>query len=233
MLIRITERCNMACWHCMLDAKSTGIDMDTETFVRAVAFAGADNLVMFSGGEPTLHPRLLRFISIAKRSKLVCTLVSNGTFADDAALTKKLVESDVIIQVTNDPRYYPRAVKRIYHPRILYEDSLRTIVPLGRARGWGSNRKGPLCFNLRSATASLGSLLGAITFLRGRGMYCTPSIDADGTIRAGESNQCYALGTVRDTMDVIKTRLLAMTCNACGLEDRLDERQRNALRRQA
>jgi len=50
---------------------------------------------------------------------------------------------------------------------------------------------------------------------------CTPSINIDGTIVAGESPLCHKIGTI-DTPDTeIVQELLNMNCNNCGLEDNL------------
>jgi hypothetical protein len=46
---------------------------------------------------------------------------------------------------------------------------------------------------------------------------CTPSVNIDGTIVAGEADTCHHLGTVSSTVADIEEALCTMTCNKCGL----------------
>jgi len=78
------------------------------------------------------------------------------------------------------------------------------MVPLGRAKTnkIQGTRNSPMCFNLRS-------------------MMCTPYIETDGSILAGESKFCHKIGTIESSDEELVNCLKNMKCNYCGLEDNL------------
>jgi hypothetical protein len=175
---------------------------------------------------PKLVRRSLRRTTIAEitqQSGLYAIILSNGTFLADPILRAKILSFGFPIQITSDPRYYPKTIEPYEHPLISYEHHIRTITPLGRAKTnkIPPSRTSPLCFNLRSAVRTLGLLQQAIHILRSSGKMCTPSINIDGTIVAGESPFCHKIGTVDTPDSEIVQELLNMNCNNCGLEDNL------------
>jgi hypothetical protein len=143
--------------------------------------------------------------------------------------------------VTNDVRFYPRRVPRVDDSRITYVDALHHLVTLGRAaRKKNLNREGlaeakaPTSFNLRSITRSLGSVEKAIMVLRARSMAgmsgnCTPNIDEQGNVLAGETRFCFRIGTVDSTTAEVTRALVEMRCNECGLVDNLTQPQKRAI----
>ncbi len=210
MLIRITNRCDMGCRHCMVDSVPDGDHMGEETFDAALEFAqrcerGIPSPIVLSGGEPTQHPDILRYIHMVLALPGVlprqCVLISNGVFLEDWSLREEILASGVTIQITRDRRFYPRAVPEVEHPRITYVDQLLGITSFGRARknGIEATRCSPECYNLRALAQRYGFGYEALRRLRAFGKYCTPTIDADGTVRAGEASECLAIGTVRST----------------------------------
>jgi len=230
MLIRVTEQCHMGCSHCFVDARPDGNHMDGKTYKLALEMANRiDRVAMLSGGEPTEHPDILDFIAQAKKQLVVTSVLSNGMFLDDAALSEKLLATGVSLQITNDQRFYPRTVLVVDHPRLLYTHRIRSIISLGRGRRMVSNRTAPACFNLRSATRKYRDLSEAILTLRLRGYFCTPSIDVDGSVRAGETNQCYKIGSVGTAIETMVEKLCDMKCNKCGLEDIISPYHKTAL----
>ena len=230
MLVKITNRCRMGCSHCLDDAKPDGGHMDPQTFYKALEWCKLDRNVMITGGEPTEQPELLHFIRAAKMSELHVVLMSNGMFADNPVFTTMLLETDVTIQVTNDERYYPRKVKRVNHPRIGYVDKITALTSLGRAKDMESSRAVPYCFNLRSLVRATRDLEKSIKVLRMNGRFCVPHISHDGNVRAGESNSCYAMGTVWDSQDTLVDGLLKHDCGLCGLEKNLPAYMLRAIR---
>jgi hypothetical protein len=102
-------------------------------------------------------------------------------------------------------------------------DKINLMSPFGRAvkNGLKSERQSPSCFNLRSAARTLKDLSKAIITLRMSGKMCTPSIDVQGNVLAGESRFCHKIGTVESSNEEILQNLLIMECNKCGLEDNL------------
>ena len=46
---------------------------------------------------------------------------------------------------------------------------------------------------------------------------CTPSINIDGSIVAGESTSCFKIGSVLDSDSVLYQNLINMKCSMCQL----------------
>lgn len=67
LIVRITERCNVGCNHCSIDAKPKGNDLQSDLLHSVLnrADRAGVGLIHFSGGEPLLHPELEPFIKTA------------------------------------------------------------------------------------------------------------------------------------------------------------------------
>ncbi len=96
LFLDVTAECQCACWYCYnrsgprRDQELTCAEI--ETLIRAhAAYGGVE--VRLSGGEPTLHPDLLRFITLSAGFGLTTVLVSNGMIA--AALLEELTRAPV------------------------------------------------------------------------------------------------------------------------------------------
>jgi hypothetical protein len=71
-----------------------------------------------------------------------------------------------------------------------------------------------------------GGLSGGFFKFEKLGYFCTPSINVDGTIRAGEADTCFKIGHVSDdVVDVLKN-ISGMKCNKCGLVENLSPEHR-------
>jgi hypothetical protein len=219
----------MGCTHCMVSAHGLGQHMERETYRAALEFSKLDGIAMLTGGEPTEHPDCCWFIAEAKRRGLKPALISNGMFLEDRELTARILDSGVTVQITNDARFYPKRIRHVDHPNLLYTYELASLIPLGRARDMIPTRQYPQCFNLRSLARHFGDLAAAILQLRLRGRFCTPTIEHDGTVRSGESNECFPIGTVGSSLDQLTDRLLQHDCNACGLGNNLTPELRAAV----
>lgn len=93
--LRINFHCNQACEFCFV---STHLPPPQEAAVRAtIEQAGREHAVLvLSGGEPTLNPRLIEYVRYAKAQGVrAVELQSNGTRLGDAALTRSLVEAGI------------------------------------------------------------------------------------------------------------------------------------------
>jgi MoaA/NifB/PqqE/SkfB family radical SAM enzyme len=91
--IRVNFHCNQSCEFCFV---STHLPPPAETAVReAIASAGRENaVVILSGGEPTLNPRLADYVRLAVREGARSVeLQSNAIRLGDAALAASLVEA--------------------------------------------------------------------------------------------------------------------------------------------
>ena len=253
MLIKTTNMCGMGCSHCFEDSTPAGTHMTEETFQRTLAFTrriespawkmGIPPLVLLSGGECTEHPDILKFIELVYAEKMQPILISNGLWLNNPELRASILRpewSSLLIQVTYDERYYPTKPPRVSDPRIAYVDSLTLLLPLGRlARKKGDRalptKKSPSSFNLRSLTRSLGSFQQAVCMIRARAAmgssgHCIPSVSNDGDVMAGETRNCWKLGTVDSTEQELTQAVLDMgECNRCGLETGLAPEYRQAL----
>ena len=59
--------------------------------------------------------------------------------------------------------------------------------------------------------------------------FCVPSINVDGSVRAGEPDTCYKLGDVNSSLDDIQNALNHFECNKCRLEHNLSIAQADAI----
>jgi MoaA/NifB/PqqE/SkfB family radical SAM enzyme len=92
-VVRVNFQCNQACRFCFV---STHLPAAGEDAVRAAIAAAADRgaKIVLSGGEPTLNPRLVDYVALAKsRSDRAVELQTNAIRLDDPALCDALVEA--------------------------------------------------------------------------------------------------------------------------------------------
>ena len=234
MLIRVTTQCKMGCSHCLVDAQPNGAHIPLVTYLRSldVSVGLGDPIVLLSGGEPTEHPRIVDLIREASRLFRWVGVLSNGLWLHHKDRAEELLATGANFQITNDPRFYPRRIPEVEleTSQITYAYKIPTLTRLGRYQG-PSNRMAPACFNLRSATHHFGSFVLAVQYLREQShKFCTPSIDVDGTIRAGETPECYALGDIWSTEAKLTRATLAHDCDRCGLHERLPPDARKAIK---
>jgi hypothetical protein len=217
----------------MIATEPDGEHMSMETYRQVIKFTKKHDfpLILLSGGEPTLHPDLMQMIAFNKKQKIKTFLLSNGTFLKNGQLKQRLLKSGIEIQVTNDEKYYPVKVPIISHPRVSYEDTLRVINPCEKTRenNIPVTEKGPTCFNVRSISRHCTMLKQVIIQLRSMTNACTPSINIDGTLVAGEADSCAPIGTVWDGGASILNRLQNLQCTECGLINNLSDIHRDAI----
>ncbi len=254
MLIKTTNFCSLGCSHCMENSTVAGQHMSRETFLAALGLTerlegvawsrGIPRLLLLSGGEATEHPDILWFLETARAADHKVILITNGMWLDNPELRAQILRPDwpdLMIQVTNDPRFYPRAPKAVPtdDPRVVFVPALTLLVTLGRLKrsrlpAAPPVRQAPTSFNVRSLTRSLGDVREALVMLRARaamGMsgHCAPSISSDGTIVAGETSNCFPIGNVHSTAEDVTRAIVTMECNKCGLVDNLTQEQKLAI----
>jgi hypothetical protein len=214
----------------MEESLPEGECMSMDMFEKTLAFIekcyGGIQIIMLSGGEPTEHPKILKIIERLKGWNVF--LLSNGLFLS-TSLRDSILNSGISIQIYNDPRYYPIRVEPIVHPRVIYSDMINLLSPLGRAKGMKAGRMSPLCFNLRSLVRYTRDFKEGLITLRLSKKLCSPSIDVNGNICAGESRFCHRIGTVESSFSDLANNLLSMRCNKCGLEDNLSTEHLGAI----
>lgn len=102
-LVRVYFHCNQACSFCFVSTHLPPVD-DARVREAIVSEARAGNLITLTGGEPTLHPRLVEYVRLAREHSapgLGVALQTNAVRLDDAALTDALVDAGVsIVQVS-------------------------------------------------------------------------------------------------------------------------------------
>jgi len=234
MLVRVTEKCDMGCIHCSVDATPEGQHMSLDMYRNVLKYLRNLQLplIMLTGGEPTQHPDIIEMIYLAKQSNIEPWLMSNGTFLENDTLKKRIIHLDIKVQITNDPRYYPRRIPIIENSNFVYEDKVRFIAPFHRAltNNIPITSKLPNCFNIRSLSRYPADCLQtAIMGLTLYGKFCTPSINFDGTISVGESNSCTTIGTVTDNFNSLFNNLRSMTCSRCKRVYNLTDPQKRAI----
>jgi len=209
--------------------------MTRPIFVATVEFIrrGGIPIILMSGGEPTEHPDLLGFVDYAKKEGLSVLLLSNGEWLHQWAPERRdeLLGAVWRVQVTNDPAFYPRHVERYDHPKVYWETQLRQVTPHGRAatNRLRTGRRAPECFNLRSLTREMGTFHAARLVMIARGSMCTPSINVDGSVRAGECPECFRIGGVSDDETTLELNLRLMKCSKCGLVRNLVPEEKRAI----
>lgn len=253
MLIKVTNYCSMGCSHCMENSTVAGLHMTTETFHKALDLtatleglawsAGAPKKVLLSGGECTEHPDIIEFIKDAFRRNYQVFLISNGMWLDNTELRASILRPEwknLMIQITNDPRFYPSKPENIPDDnRLVFIPSLTKLIGLGRLKRKNvpdgiPMRSAPTSFNIRSLTRHFRDIKVAIAVQRlransGFSGHCSPSISSDGTLVAGESNLCFPIGNVNSTAMEITKAICDMQCNKCGLVDNLTQEQKIAI----
>ncbi|MGZ3477482.1 MAG: radical SAM protein, partial [Polyangiales bacterium] len=91
-IIRVSFHCNQACDFCFV---STHLPPPREdAVVSAIEAALAENVrIVVSGGEPTLHPRLVEYLRLATKSPFPVELQTNAVRLEDASLARAVVET--------------------------------------------------------------------------------------------------------------------------------------------
>jgi hypothetical protein len=200
--------------------------------------------ILLSGGEPTEHPDIEQIIAKVLSQGLVAMLLTNGMWLADKEKKRSILRDEweyprLLIQVTNDKRFYPKKPPRCDDQRIgAFVTSLSLMMPVGRFKGKVHDevpmRTAPACFNLRSMTRQFGSVQRAISMLRLRGSsglsgQCIPSISANGDLVAGEGRFCHKVGTVDSSVREVTDAILGMRCSRCGLVNGLSQEQKRAI----
>lgn len=157
MTIRITNKCNLYCTHCMQQSGPKENEfMSLRTFENTLEFMNmtSTKVINISGGEATLHPQLLDFLKMALKYNKAVVLLSNGTFLIDNPELRHnifclmLKHKNLMLQVTNVKNVYnmhisktefsnalkPLLIYKKIKDKIVFENHFANgIVPIGRA----------------------------------------------------------------------------------------------------
>ena len=255
MLVEITYECKMGCTHCLSDCKPDGQHMSIDTFKDVLKFMVDHSIPtwMFSGGEMFEHPEILTMLSMIESShkdicrkmhiKLPISFVTNGRelvrnktiYNAVANMQKRLGKSRVLIQVTDDPRFYPDPLsdKEQYWLKKLNaiidtvpnnpNDKTSCLYPQGRAltnfpnTNW--NTIGPKCTNciLLAKQKPSASFTDLVNYLFSVNKPCTPVIAPNGDIKIGESALCPAVANIYQTDKEIMNSIRHCKCHQCTI----------------
>ncbi|MFL5339951.1 MAG: radical SAM protein [Gemmataceae bacterium] len=95
-LVEITSNCNLKCPMCFAESGPGGTHIDFDTYRkmvdRYVELEGVADVLQLSGGEPTLHPELVRMVRYAYEQPIQAVMVNtNGIrLAHDPRLVEEL-----------------------------------------------------------------------------------------------------------------------------------------------
>ena len=137
-VISVTNACNLHCPICFTYNRPDRVyHMPVEEMQRTVDWiiesSGRVDLVDITGGEPTLHPRILELIACCRRPEIGrVAMNSNGLrLADDVDLCRRLADLGVCV-VLSFNTFDPRAAE-LLHGRDVVEAKLRAIENLTAA----------------------------------------------------------------------------------------------------
>ena len=242
MLLQITNRCRMACPHCLDDANPYAPHMTEETCRRAVAFAkdSGDRLLIVSGGEPTEHPQLFDMCRIVSQSGLPFSICSNGMWLGDPKkewVMEKVCKLDGFCggQLYSNSKWYRlhnETMRKWEASRAKWESmhllmdntDIRGMLDLGRARNCpeaiAEAERSPYHNSCLSSCITLAQSADSHDFFNLMHMqhrFCTPLIDVVGNVHMSESWLCPSCGNVNtDIRDVLWLKMHKFRpCGGC------------------
>ena len=97
-MIEVTRRCNYNCLYCFREGLNTDylLDMKPETYEESISQcreAGINKLSFTGWGEPLIHPRIMKFVKIAKNEGFTVLVNTNGYYLSRYA--EELANSNV------------------------------------------------------------------------------------------------------------------------------------------
>jgi uncharacterized radical SAM superfamily Fe-S cluster-containing enzyme len=97
-LVEVTSSCNLKCPMCFAESGPGGTHVDFETYARMVdryvEVEGKADILQLSGGEPTIHPEIVRMVRYAYERPIATVMINtNGIrLAKDERLVAALAE---------------------------------------------------------------------------------------------------------------------------------------------
>jgi uncharacterized radical SAM superfamily Fe-S cluster-containing enzyme len=136
-LVEVTSNCNLRCPMCFAESGPGGKHVDFATYVRMVdryvALEGVADILQISGGEPTLHPDLVRMVRYAYEQPIAAVMLNtNGIrLARDPALAEALAPMrdrlEIYLQYDglNEPTYTTLRGEELLETKLAALDVLR------------------------------------------------------------------------------------------------------------
>lgn len=158
MTIRIINKCQNTCLHCMSESSPTRTEiMSYDAFKKSLRFIDltVTNMINITGGEAILHPLIFDFLEEACQSDKIINLLSNGLFLrDNIELRNKFFllmskYKNLRLQVTSvkglynnfihkneiEPTLKQIPIYKYINERIIFVHTLEYgVIPVGRAK---------------------------------------------------------------------------------------------------
>lgn len=137
-VLEITEACNLECPACfagdahVVHASTEQVEAMADAVVRAEG--GQADVVMLSGGEPTLHPRFLEIADLVRSKPIRYVIVnSNGIrFARQREFAQAVADRDLLVYLQFDG-FSPETYRVLRGRPELYELKLQALEHLAEA----------------------------------------------------------------------------------------------------
>jgi uncharacterized radical SAM superfamily Fe-S cluster-containing enzyme len=137
-LVEITSNCNLKCPMCFAESGLGGTNVDFATYTRMVDryvhLEGVADVLQLSGGEPTLHPDLVRMLRYACEQPIQAVMVNtNGIrLAHDDALVAELARMRDRLEIYLQFDGFDERTSQALRGEALVETKLRAIETLAR-----------------------------------------------------------------------------------------------------
>ena len=184
LVFDLTNRCNMKCWPCFMDANAVGhvheLDLDDIKLIleRARSFKPRREInILFSGGEPTISPFFLDAIRSAREMgfKRLHVATNGIRFAQDADFAQQAREAglhSVFLQLdgVSDESNSHRGVSNLFRVKQqamsnLANAGLRITLQVTVANGVNNDQAGPIVeFALRNVDKVFSVVFQPIMF---------------------------------------------------------------------
>lgn len=251
MLVELTYACSMGCTHCMSDCKPNGEHMPVKVVEDTLNFMVKNRIPTwsFSGGEMFEHPDILEILKLIeiywRKSVIKCPLIfiTNGRilarnekiYETVSDLQKKYSKRFIMIQVTDDSRFYPDPLSKKEKYRLSklnasiepvpanLRNKEQCLYPQGRAlqnypdANW--NTVGPKCANciLIAKQHPNMTFSDLVQTMLSYGIVCTPVVAPDGSIKVGESALCPSVASIYDSGSDIMKEIRNCHCHSCKI----------------
>jgi len=95
LLVRLMSRCNEKCLFCMVaDEIQQSADVDYQVAAQRIAAQPRGTQIEFFGGEPTIYPRFLDLLKVARSHGFYCSIATNLRIFHSEQFTRQVAELD-------------------------------------------------------------------------------------------------------------------------------------------
>jgi len=135
-LLQITERCNLHCAHCFISAGNYGDTMPIE-IIRNVVIAKLKNCrvtsVTLTGGEPFVHPDIIKIVYLLKNNNIKVGICTNGISINQNQMETLAKIGNVHLNVSLDG-FRPESHGKFRGDKTSFKKTIKTIRHLNQYR---------------------------------------------------------------------------------------------------